>query len=107
MQLDQGVLRLVTDHPLDLSAASPTSASVGIASAQILAVNLNRKGLSLINSSGENTISFGLGVPAVLYKGITLFPNGVWEMDDLTFSTGAINAIASAAASNLSIQEFS
>jgi hypothetical protein len=35
-----------------------------------------------------------------------LTPFGTWVMDDYTFTIGEITAIASAAASTLSIQEF-
>lgn len=89
-----------------LTGSAPTSASVGVASAQVLASNVNRKGAAFINTS-SNTISFGIGAnAAVLYSGITLVPNGVWEMDEYSYVTSAINAIASGAASNLSIQEW-
>jgi hypothetical protein len=43
----------------------------------------------------------------VLNSGITLSANGgSFVMDEYTFATGAINAIAGGAASNLAIQEF-
>lgn len=90
----------------DLAPASPTAASVGVASAQAVAANANRKGLTLVNTSSAR-ISIALGATAVLSSGITLFPGGSWEMDVFNFDTGAVNAIASAAASNLAIQEFS
>lgn len=88
-----------------LTASSPTSASVGVASAQAVASNSNRKGLVLTNTS-TNNISFGIGATAVLNSGITLIPGGVWSMDEYNFATGAINAIAGGASSNLAIQEF-
>jgi hypothetical protein len=91
----------------DLTAAAPAATSVGIASAQAVATNANRKGLILMNTSA-NTISLGIGQAAVLNSGITLNPlGGSFEMDQYSFSTGAVNAIASGAASNLSVQEFS
>mgnify|MGYP001566627182 CR=1 FL=1 len=85
--------------------AAPTAASVGVASAQALASNTNRKGLVLVNTSTVETISISIGGTAVLRSGITLLPGGSFTMDDLTFSTAAVAAIASAAATNLSIQE--
>jgi hypothetical protein len=88
-----------------LTASSPTFATVGVASSLVVPSNAARKGLALINTS-TNNISFGIGVAAVMGSGITLTPNGVWEMDEFTFSTAAINAIASLAGSNLAIQEF-
>lgn len=94
----------LTSSKTALTASSPTAATVGTSSAQAVASNANRKGLILTNTS-SNTISFGIGAAAVLNSGITLTAGGVWVMDEFTFATGAINAIASAAASNLSIQE--
>lgn len=89
-----------------LTASSPTAASVGVASAQAVASNANRKGLVLTNTSA-NTISLGLAATAVLNSGITLPPGSVFVMDEFTFATGAVNAIASGASSNMAIQEFS
>jgi hypothetical protein len=89
-----------------LTPASPTAATVGITSASAVASNASRKGLILTNTS-SSVISFGLGTTAVLNSGITLNPGGVWVMDEYTFCTSAVNAIASVASSNLAIQEFS
>jgi hypothetical protein len=89
-----------------LTPASPTTFTAGVASAQAVAANSSRKGLVIINRS-TNTVSFGLGAPAVLNSGITLTPNGIWVMDAYTYCTTAINAIASSASSVLAIQEFS
>ena len=89
-----------------LVAESPTSASVGVASGQLLAANTSRMGLTLVNTS-VNTISIGIGATAVLNSGITLNASGgTWVMDEVTFSTAAINAIAGAASSNIAIQQF-
>lgn len=89
-----------------LTASAPTFATVGVTSAQVVASNASRKSLVLINTSSNN-ISFGIGSnPAVLNSGITLTPNGVWESDEYSYVTSAINAIASGASSNLTIQEF-
>ncbi len=89
-----------------LTASSPAAAAVGVASAQVVASNTSRTGLVLVNTSTAY-ISLGIGTAAVLYSGITLNPaGGTFEMDSFMFFTGAVTAIASAAASNLSIQEF-
>jgi|GEM_PF-3106499 len=88
-----------------LTASAPTASSVGVVSAQVLAANANRKGLHLTNTSIAN-ISLGFGSSAVLNSGITLTPNGVFWMDEDSFNTAAVNAIASVAASNLAIQEY-
>jgi hypothetical protein len=88
-----------------LNAAAPTAVSVGVGTTPVLAANPKRKGLVLVNTSGNN-ISIGIDAPAVLNSGITLTPNGAWTMNEFTFSKGAINAIAAGGASNLAVQEF-
>ena len=88
-----------------LTANSPTAATVGLTSAQAVASNTSRKGLTLTNTSTAN-ISLGFGSAAVLNSGITLLPGGVFYMDEYCYNTSAINAIASAASSNLGIQEW-
>lgn len=89
-----------------LTGAAPTFVTVGVASGAVVASNAARKGLILVNSSLAS-ISLGLdGNPAVLNSGITLNARGgVWVMDEYTFTTGAIAAIASLGASNLTVQE--
>lgn len=94
-----------TQTKVSLTAASPATTSVGVASASAVASNANRKGLIIVNISTAN-VSFGIGATAVVGSGITLLPGGVWNMDADSFSTSAINAIATAAASSISIQEF-
>jgi hypothetical protein len=89
----------------DLTPASPAATSVGVASAQAVAANATRKGLDLINVSNAR-ISLGFGAAAVLDSGVTLYPGGSFSMDDYSFDLGAVNAIASAAASPLAIQEY-
>jgi hypothetical protein len=90
---------------VSLTGSAPAAVSVGTSSGSVLASNVNRKGAIFTNTSA-NTISFGLsGSTAVLNSGITLVPYGVWVMDQFTFTTGAITAIASVAASNLAVQE--
>lgn len=95
----------VTTAASSSTGNAPSSTSVGVTSATAVASNASRKGLILTNTSNR-TISLGLnGATAVLNSGITLLPGGIWVMDSYTFTTGAITAIASAAASNLAIQE--
>jgi hypothetical protein len=89
-----------------LTGSAPTAVSVGITSVSAVASNANRKGLILTNTSA-NTISLAIATAAVLSSGITLNVNGgVWVMDEYSFTTAEIRAIASGAASNLAIQEF-
>ena len=98
-------LHTVVDN-VSLTGNAPAAVSVGITSTSVLAANASRNGAVFTNTS-SHTISFGLsGNAAVLNSGITLSPNGTWVMDKFTFTTGAITAIASAASSNLAVQEF-
>ena len=91
----------------NLSADAPTFVTVGVASGQVLPLNLSRRGAVLVNTSA-NRISFGIGTAAILDRGITLYGNGgTWQMDEHTFTLERINAIASGADSNLAVQEFS
>lgn len=87
-----------------LTFNAPTAATVGVGSAQALASNASRKSAVFVNTS-NNTISCAVGATAVLNSGITLWPGGTWAMNEYSFGTGAVNCIASAASSNLAIQE--
>lgn len=96
---------IIVSERLALSGSSPAAASVGVASTLVITSNAARRGLVLTNTSNA-VVSFNInGGSAVLRSGITLYPGGVWDMDSLTFTTGTINGIASAAASNVAIQE--
>ncbi len=102
-----GVVSGTVSTKTPLVAATPSSASVGTSSSQVVAANASRKGLIIINLSA-NTISLGIGTAAVLNSGITLTALGsVWQESEYDYVTGAINAISSVAASAISIQEFS
>lgn len=94
------------DAKIALTASAPAAASVGVTHGQVLAANANRRGLVLVNTS-TNVISIAFGSSAVLNSGITLEPNGgSFTMDEYTFTTAAVDAIASGGSSNLAIQEF-
>jgi hypothetical protein len=89
-----------------LTPSSPSAATVGTSSGSAVAADADRTGLVLINTSNA-IISLGLGAAAVLNSGITLNPNGgTFVMDEFTFTTAQVFAIAAAASSNLAIQEF-
>lgn len=89
-----------------LTGAVPATVVVGLTSALAVASNGSRKGLVLINTGSTARISLGLnGNAAVLSSGITLEGGQSWVMDEFTFTTGQINAIASLAAQALAIQE--
>lgn len=96
---------ITRDVRTSLTGSGPTFATVGVASAEVLAVNTSRKGAVFTNTS-SNTISCALSATAVVNSGITLLPGGTWTMDEYTYTTAAVNCIASAASSNLAIQSF-
>ena len=89
-----------------MAALGPDSATVGVASAELLSVNPERRGLILVNDS-SNVIYLAFGVPAEIGKGIRLNPNGgSFTMTGTSFSNDAVFGIATGAGSNLAIQEF-
>ena len=94
-------------HGAKSSAKDPDALIIGTSSVMVIPENYSRDGATLINISGNFiSISFG-GTAAILYKGITLTPNGgSWAMDDYAFTNEQINAIASAVNSTLCIQEY-
>lgn len=99
-------VRTIPSGRYSLTASAPAAVSVGVASGALVTSNASRKGLIIRNTSA-NTVSLNLaGGAAVLNSGVTLSPGGTFEMGDYDFTTAAINAIASAAASNVAVQEF-
>lgn len=101
------VIRRSTDvnYRTVTSPQGPSSATVGLSSAQILPFNSARAGLIIVNLS-PNNVYLGLGTGAVANSGLTLLPNFGWKMDDFTFCVDAIFAVADQADSVISIQEF-
>lgn len=90
------------------TANAPATFSVGVASAQALAANTSRKAV-IINNISNAKVCFGIAATAVLDSGICLQPDASLSLMNGAFDgvpTGAINAIAGAAASTISIQEF-
>ena len=87
------------------SPIAPATATASTVSSTVVSANANRKGL-IITNLGSVNVSFGCGFPAALNSGITLNPNGVWVMDQYTFSTVAINAIVGTGVATLAIQEY-
>ena len=95
---------LTVQGPIQTGNA-PAAVTVGVSSGAAVAANSSRTGLALVNTSA-NIISIGFGAnAAVLYSGITLYPAGSLTLNILDGCQQAITAIASAAASNLAIQE--
>lgn len=101
---DPSAVVSISSNYASLTASTGTAISVGVASTSVLASNTARAGAVFTNTSNA-IISCTTGT-AVLRSGITLYPGGDWSMDPYTFTQGAINCIASAAASNLAVQEF-
>lgn len=90
----------------DLTPSAPATATVTTTASTIVSANANRKGLIVQNLSNVR-VSLGLSATAVLNSGITLYPGGTLIMDPFCFDTGLVSAIAAAAGSVVSIQEFS
>jgi len=102
-----GVSGTMTITKVPLTPAAPAAVSVALVSTSVLAAAAGRKGVYLVNTS-TGYISLGFGAAAVLWSGITLNPGGgVFWIDEYSLVTGAINAIASVAASNLGVQAYS
>ena len=90
-----------------ISASAPTNAQAGVTSSTLVAQNLDRVGLVIVNVS-ISTVYLGFqGQTAVLNSGVVLTPNGgTWTMDDYTFNNEAMTGISHATGSIVSIQEF-
>lgn len=101
---DPGAVVVLSSNFPVLTGTTGTAVSVGNTSTATVASNANRAGLILVNTSIQRE-SCTVGT-AVLNSGVTLFPGGTWTMDQYTFTTAAINCIAGAASSNISVQEF-
>lgn len=101
---DPGAVVVLSSNFPVLTASAGTAVSVGATSTATVASNTNRAGLILVNTSVQR-MSCTVGT-AVLNSGVSLFPGGTWTMDQYSFTTGAIACIAGAAASNISVQEF-
>jgi len=85
--------------------AAPAFATVGVASAEVLAENKQRRGVVFVNDSA-NQIYLGVGAAAVVGSGIRLNANGgAYEINGDNLTTQDIRAIATAASSNLTIME--
>lgn len=89
--------------------ANPTFVSVGVVSAQVIAANILRKQLLLVNDS-DSPIYLGFaGDPAVVGSGTRLNANGgslqVGGPGGIALDTSQINGIAGAASKNMTIQE--
>ncbi len=85
--------------------AAPTFVTVGVASTIVLLVGVNRLGAVFVNDSSA-TIYLGIGGPAVIGRGIRLNANGgSYEINLQNLTTQNVNAIATAASSNLTVHE--
>lgn len=102
----QKVVATASPSASALTPLAPATATAGVGSGNIVGANANRRGLVVSNTSANRIfLAFGAN-NATLNRGIYLGPGGVWVMDTYTFTTQAVNAIASGAGSTVSIQEF-
>ena len=90
-----------------INASPPTNVLIGTTDTQAVAENNNRLSLVLTNLSSSTLYISLMGMRSTLNAGIVLLPNGgTWQMDEFTWNTSQINAIAHSASNILSIQEF-
>ncbi len=102
----QGTTPWTVGYP-PLTPGPPLTVSVGTTSSQILAANPNRRGLIIISLAYRAFIALSFGnYAASAIAGISLGPRGVWAMDPMSFTTAAVNAVATEATA-VAIQEFS
>jgi len=89
--------------------ASPTFISVGVVSALVIAANILRKQLLLVNDSDSPIYLAFANDTAVVGSGTRLNANGgslqVGGPGGIALDTSQINAIAGAASKNMTIQE--
>lgn len=90
------------------TASTPVSVAVGTTSVPLVAANVNRKGLLITVVTQNNRVSLGFDTPALLDRGVMLIggKTDVFEMNEFTFTTAAINAIASNGNTIVAVQEF-
>lgn len=99
------ILIATGDVPLTFSA--PVTADAGVASAQLVAINANRRYLSIVNNS-DTVIFLGIGAAAVLNSGIRINANGgvVEFIRNQNLTLQAVNGIHGGAGNkNTTIQE--
>lgn len=102
-------LKTCAGSPLTMEAtAAGLKVAVGAADTQIKAATLTRRYLAMVNTStgGQRiTITFGAGA-AVIDQGITLYPQGSYEMSEAlgNLTLQEVRAIGSAAGAQLSVQ---
>ena len=102
-----GVAQPVTESGGAYTTPTHTAVTVGVATGEALAANVNRLYALLVNDS-DTAIYIKLGAAAVLNAGIRINANGgSYEISKKlgNLYTGAINAIASAASKNLIVTE--
>lgn len=89
------------------TTGSPTSVTVGVASAEAVAANADRASIYLRNLfTNTDRISIAFGAAAVLDDGITLWPGESWQMENHTWSGGNVRAISGTAGQEMAVQEW-
>lgn len=94
-----------TDQPLlqSDSAKAPTFATIGAASGVVVAANTTRVGVYITNDHATQVLYLGFGAAAVVGSGIRV--NAAGGQVYIPNFTGAINGIATGAATNVCVQE--
>lgn len=100
LQIDVVVGSVTLDS---FSSATNSKISVGTSSTSVLSAAAGRKWASIVNDS-DNVVYLSLGGTAVLNEGIRLNSNGgSFVISATNLYTGAVNAIATVAGSNVTI----
>lgn len=86
-----------------VTSASSTVSTSG--STVVLATSTSRSYARITNDSATNKVYLSFGSAAAQGKGLALPPNTSWEMTDANLFYGAIYAVASTSATNVSTIE--
>lgn len=89
-------------------SVTPTHSKVtaGTSSGVLVAANANRRTIVVTNTHATQRVTLNFGGTAVLDTGITIMPNGSYNMGVDDYFSGDINVIASGATTVLSVAEF-
>lgn len=93
------------DEPMSLVGKVGKGVILGMSSSVIVVENTKRRGLIIVNGS-TGTVTLGFGHEPTLYAGATLYPGGVFNMNEFDFYTGTIYGISSEDDSLVMVQEF-
>lgn len=86
-----------------LATTPNAAASVGVASGAVVSSRTGRKAIIMANDHATQVIYLSLGGTAVVNQGVRIGPGQVLKLEDYY---GAVNAIATGAATTLTYSEY-